>query len=147
MLKFESIVPMIQDVAFILLIDDDDLFRGSIQKALRRKGHKVVQAANGREGVKIYCEQAPDLVITDLVMPDCEGLETILEIKSFKNDARIVAMSGGLSGAAMDMLDLARRMGAMSTIAKPFALQALMSVVDAALARSGATAVDMNDWD
>jgi len=113
----------------ILIIDDDDTLRGIIAKSLTHAGHTVTQANNGRKGVAQFRADPTDLVITDLVMPEQEGMETIKILHRDFPQTPIIAMSGGLDGSPL-YLDLTRRLGATITLTKPFTLQQLKAAVD-----------------
>jgi len=120
-------------MARILIIDDDDTLRGIIAKSLTHAGHTITQANNGRKGVAMYKSAPTDLVITDLVMPEQEGMETIKVLHQGFPDLPIIAMSGGLDGSPL-YLDLTRRLGARITLTKPFTLQQLKVAIDEILA-------------
>lgn len=120
-------------MARILIIDDDDTLRGIIAKSLTHAGHTVSQANNGRKGVALFKSAPTDLVITDLVMPEQEGMETIKVLHAGFPDLPIIAMSGGLDGSPL-YLDLTRRLGARITLTKPFTLQQLKVAIDEILA-------------
>jgi DNA-binding NtrC family response regulator len=107
-------------MAKILVIDDDDIVRTTIGRILRRSGYEVVFAADGRRGVQQFRNEGPDLIITDIIMPDQEGLETILEIRRIRPDAKIIAISGGGRLGNADFLTMAEKFGAREIIAKPF---------------------------
>src|SRR5229473_3264231 len=104
----------------VLVIDDDALVRDTIVRILERKGHTVLVAADGVRGLRMFDREQPDLVITDIIMPEKEGLETIREIRSERPDARIIAISGGARIGNMDFLDVAGKLGASEIIPKPF---------------------------
>lgn len=116
----------------ILLIDDDATVREVIATALIYAGHAVVQADGGRQGAKIFRAEPTDLVITDLVMPDREGLETIMALARERPNVPIIAMSGGMRSPVY--LALAAKLGAHRTLAKPFTADALLRVIDELLA-------------
>ena len=118
----------------ILVVDDDASFRGMLQSMLERQHHAVVVAQDGSEAMKRFREQPPDLVITDLIMPDKEGLETIREIRRGNADIRIIAMSGGGRVSPATYLSIALDMGADAVLAKPFSSQQLLDAIEAALA-------------
>ena len=120
-------------MARILIIEDDDTLRGIIAKSLTHAGHTVSQANNGRKGVAPFKASPTDLVITDLVMPEQEGMETIKILHRDFPALPVIAMSGGLDGSPL-YLDLTRRLGAKITLTKPFTLQQLKSAVDEILA-------------
>ena len=125
-------------MARILIIDDDDTLRGIIAKSLSHAGHEISQANNGRKGVALFRSAPTDLVITDLVMPEQEGMETIKILHRDFPQTPIIAMSGGLDGSPL-YLDLTRRLGARVTLTKPFTLQQLKQVIDGILAQPPAT--------
>ena len=114
----------------ILLVDDDDQFRGMLSEALTGEGFQVREASDGRQGIKFYEEQSTDIVITDLVMPEKEGLEMIGEIKRLYPGVKIIAMSGGgRTGAKHNFLKLARALGAQRTLAKPFLHREMLEAI------------------
>jgi len=118
-------------MARILVIDDDDEVRGMVKEILVRVGHDVAEAVNGEEGLQIFAEEPTDLVITDIFMPEKEGLETIRELKRIYPEVKIIAMSGGI--AVMDSshtLWLAKGLGADRTVPKPIARDELLAAVD-----------------
>ena len=104
----------------ILVIDDDILVRDTIVRILDRRGYQVLVAEDGAHGLRIFRSEHPDLVITDIIMPEKEGLETIREIRSECPDAKIIAISGGARIGNMDFLKFAGKLGAAELIAKPF---------------------------
>lgn len=118
----------------ILLIDDDDALRKMLRLTLTGMGHSVVEARNGREGVALDATQQPDLVLTDIIMPDKEGIETILEIRRQHPETRIIAMSGGGRVNARDYLVMARRFGARYVLEKPFSNGEMALAIESALA-------------
>jgi DNA-binding response OmpR family regulator len=122
-------------MAHILLIDDDDTFRDILASALEQSGHEVSQAGNGNDGLRLYRERPADLVITDIVMPEKEGLATIRDLHRDFPAARIIAMSGGLAHDPRLYLHMAEKFGAHAVLAKPFHLSDLIKAVDAALAQ------------
>lgn len=120
-------------MALILLADDDDQFRDMLEAMLERLGHSVVIARNGNEALKRYREAPTDLVITDLIMPDKEGLETIRELRRGSANVKIIAMSGGGRVTPAMYLKLAAEMGAAAILAKPFSSQQLSDAIKTAL--------------
>jgi len=105
----------------ILLIDDDDQFRAMLNEALTGEGYQVLEASDGRQALALYASKPTDLVITDLVMPEKEGLEMISEIKHLYPGAKIIAISGGgRTGSKDNFLKVAKALGAHRTLAKPF---------------------------
>lgn len=118
----------------ILLVDDDQQFRSMLGAVLSRAGYEVQEACNGNEATEMYRSHQPDLVITDLIMPDKEGLETIREIRHSNPDARIIAMSGGGRNGFVSYLRVARTFGAQVVLDKPFSHQEILEAVRGVLA-------------
>ena len=101
----------------ILIIDDDRQVRLMLRRRLMQHGYEIAEASDGNEGVRLYRETPTDLIITDLIMPEKEGLETITELKQEFPDLKIIAISGGGTGDAGQYLDMAKKMGANHTLA------------------------------
>lgn len=104
----------------ILLIDDDNHFREMFAELLKREKYEVIETNDGRNAINLFDLHKPDLVITDIIMPDKEGIETILDLKKENPNAKIIAISGGGRTNAMDNLRSAKLLGANETFAKPF---------------------------
>jgi DNA-binding response OmpR family regulator len=113
----------------ILVIDDDYLVRFTLARLLRKKGYDVVTAADGERGMTVFRSTAPDLVITDIIMPEQEGIETIRLMRRDRPDAKIIAISGGARFGDLDVLEIARKLGADDVIHKPFDAAELLSRV------------------
>ncbi len=114
----------------ILIIDDEKPIQKLLLKSLMFEGHQVFVADNGRSGLKIIKKTPPDLVVTDLIMPGKEGLETIREIKAAYPEIKIIAISGGGSIVPNGYLDMALKFGADYTFAKPVDNEKLISAVN-----------------
>jgi DNA-binding NtrC family response regulator len=117
----------------ILLVDDDDQLRELLRIVLHRAGHEVQEAHNGDEAIEIHRMNPTDLVITDIIMPDKEGLATIREFRRDHPHLKIIAMSGGGRVRAQDYLGIAKKFGADYDIAKPFSNQEILELVNTAL--------------
>lgn len=106
----------------ILIVDDDAGMRLLLTRILTAAGHDVQEASDGAVALETYASQPSDVVITDLVMPGKEGLETIRELRRRDADVRIIAMSGGGSGGhgTDGYLKTAKLLGANRILAKPF---------------------------
>ena len=117
----------------ILIIDDEQPVRSVFRRALERAGHEVSEAGDGQAGLKQIAQSSFDLVVTDIVMPEIEGIEFILQLHREQPDLKVIAMSGGGRVAPKAYLDMARAAGAVSVLAKPFTIEALLAAVDAAL--------------
>ena len=113
----------------ILLIDDESEIRKLFIKKLAGRGYEIIEACDGKEGIKLYHETRPDLVITDLVMPEKEGIETITELKREFPDVKIIAISGGGRNAPDAYLQLAKNLGAERTFLKPIDWPELIKTV------------------
>lgn len=117
-------------MASVLLIDDDPLFRKVMCRALQGGGHAVREAENGEVGLRMFATKPADVVVTDIIMPEKEGIATIRELRSFAGPVRILAISGGgHRTGALDVLGFARRLGADDALWKPFRPQVLVDRV------------------
>ncbi len=118
----------------ILVIDDDIQVRQMLKQMLEREGYEIVDAADGAKGIRLYRDEPTDLVITDIIMPEKEGLETIMELKRDFPDIKIIAVSGGGRVDAGNYLEIARRWGVDRTFTKPFdrteLLEAIQQLLD-----------------
>jgi len=103
----------------ILLVDDDCQVRTMLKLTLERAGHEVTEAEDGNQAVQKYDPASIDLVITDIVMPEKEGIETIMELRSLDAQVKIIAISGGGRINPDDYLNWARRFGVRHTFTKP----------------------------
>ena len=117
-------------MARILLIDDDDSLRTMLRLTLSHFGHTVIEARNGKEGLELFARANADLVMTDIVMPEVEGLEVLMELRKKEPPVKIIAMSGGGRVSATDYLRIARQMGAAQVLAKPFSNEAMMAAIN-----------------
>jgi len=115
----------------ILVIDDDPHVQTFLSEALSAVGHVVFTASDGRAGLRRYRSVRPDLVITDIFMPEANGLDVILELAS--SDVTVIAISGGGHVDNVNYLDDAISFGARCALTKPFTIQALLSAVNEAL--------------
>jgi DNA-binding response OmpR family regulator len=113
----------------ILLIDDDYSVRYTLARILRGNGYEVVTAADGEQGMKVFRGAVPDLVITDIIMPNREGIETIRLMRRERAGAKIIAISGGGLIGSLDVLEIAQKLGADEVIHKPFDAAELLSRV------------------
>lgn len=114
-------------MAVILVIDDEEMIRVLLRSALQTAGHEVTEATNGREGLDLYRKKPPDLVITDILMPELNGLDMLMELTREFLDAKVIAISG--AGGERNVLDVAKLLGARQTFPKPFSIPDLLSAV------------------
>jgi len=117
-------------MARILIIDDEPHILLMVKKMLERAGYEIDLASNGSEGLRLFESINPDLVITDIIMPEKEGLETIREMRRRNKDLKIIAMSGGGKISADNYLETARIFGAARLIEKPFSQKLILSYVE-----------------
>jgi CheY-like chemotaxis protein len=122
----------------ILVIEDDDLVLRLLKKMLGIEGYTIECASNGKEGVEKFRENPADLVITDLIMPEQDGIETIIQLKETAPDLKIIAISGGGQLGpgkvdARDYLDIAKSFGAFCILPKPIDRKELIKTVKQAL--------------
>lgn len=116
-------------MARILLVDDEPLLRETLKIALQAAGHVVSVAQNGTAALALLADQSFDVIVTDVLMPETDGLEMIMRVRKESGNVRILAMSGGGRTRNMDMLDFARSFGADAVLAKPFLPKQLISAV------------------
>ena len=120
-------------MAKILVIDDDVMIRNAVERMLKSRGFEVCLAADGRAGVETFHREQPDLVITDIIMPDKEGFQLIMELRRAQPQVKVIAMSGGGRAGSGEFLEMAKRLGAADIIGKPFLVEDLLSRVNACL--------------
>lgn len=123
----------------VLVIDDDDQFRGFLAELLRTRGYEVLQASNGKEGLRLFEGQQPQLVITDIVMPEEEGVGLIWQLRRDHPRLPIIAVSGGNKCFGEDYLRIAQKLGANAALSKPFAGRDLLQHLERLLAEAGPT--------
>ncbi len=116
-------------MASILLVDDDAQVRNMLKITLERAGYEVTEATDGNQAVAAYDPAAVDLVITDIVMPEKEGIETIMELKTKNPAVKIIAISGGGRINPEDYLKWARRFGVAATFTKPVDREQLLNTL------------------
>jgi CheY-like chemotaxis protein len=114
----------------ILVIDDDELVRETLEALLRGSGYDVTSAADGRRGLDALARNTPDFVITDIYMPEKEGIETIVDIRRNYPDIKIIAMSGGADVGSMPVLQLAEMVGADRVLKKPFRTSEIVEAIE-----------------
>ena len=112
----------------VLIIDDDPALLRLMSLAFRGAGFSTASADNGRKGIRMASTYRPDLVVTDIVMPDIEGIGAIRAIKDSARPPKLIAISGAGRGRGMDYLSWARHLGADEVLAKPFRMSELLKV-------------------
>lgn len=116
-------------MARVLVVEDEQQMRRMIGRVLAAAGHRVLEAENGEKALSLLAAGIPDLVITDLFMPEKEGIETIRAIRQNHPDLPIIAMTGGGYHGNLQLLSVAEKFGANARLAKPFRSDELLAVV------------------
>ncbi len=116
-------------MARILIIDDEPQIRSMLKLMLEREGYEVVEAPDGVEGIKIYRQNPADLIITDLIMPNKDGIGMIIDLKKEFPDVNIIAMSGGGLNKPDGYLKGAKKLGAACTLTKPIDREEMLKAV------------------
>lgn len=117
-------------MARILVIDDDAHIRTILRRMLTLEGHDVLEAPDGAAALEIQRQTPSDLVITDIFMPEKEGIATIMELKSDNPAIKIIAISGGARDKNLDFLELAKNVGAQRAFQKPFDREELITAIN-----------------
>ena len=123
-------------MARILVIEDDDQVREMLRQSIRNAGHEVVVATDGAIGIQMYRESPADLIVTDIIMPEKDGWEAIVELRKAYPDIKIIAISGGARLGPYSYLAIAKRFGAQRVFAKPIEKAELLKAIDELLAGS-----------
>jgi CheY-like chemotaxis protein len=129
-------------MARVLLVDDSPVVLQIVRDVLREAGHEVDEAADGKRGLAQFRRTTPDLVISDVVMPEMDGFELLWAIRAEAPTTPLILMSGGSRSLRMDhLLRSAKVFGAWQVIPKPFSGEELLRVVESALALAGSPEV------
>ncbi len=113
----------------VLIIDDEPLARYTMKAILEEEGFEIMEASNGQEGIDADKAMPADLIITDIIMPDKEGIETIVEFQRERPEVKIIAISGGGRLKSNVPLKLAQKVGATRVLSKPFGVVELIRTV------------------
>lgn len=116
-------------MAHILIVDDEEQIRRLLRNLLEREGYRISEAGDGVAALKCQREDPADLIITDIYMPEKEGLETIPELRQLSPEVKIIAISGGDKTGKTNFLQVAITFGANATLAKPFDLHEVVRIV------------------
>ncbi|MFC4352666.1 response regulator [Fodinicurvata halophila] len=120
----------------ILLIDDEKSILEVMGNSLGKAGYTVLSAGDGKEGLELLRSEPVDVVVTDIIMPEKEGIETIIEIRAMAKDMPILAISGGGRTRQMHFLEMSRNFGADRVLQKPFKPSDLIAELDDLLKRT-----------
>jgi YesN/AraC family two-component response regulator len=114
----------------ILVVDDEPMIREGLKVALEMEGHRAITASDGTEALKMVDETKPQVIITDIIMPETDGIEVICTVKESNPDIKILAISGGGRISASDHLKIARQLGAKGVLTKPFSTEELICEIN-----------------
>lgn len=117
----------------ILIIDDEPLVRSALRQMLERAGYEILDAPDGKTAMDLIQHESTDLVITDILMPEKDGIETIIEMRREFPEIKIIAMSGGGHIGPENYLHVAKRLGVVRTFNKPIEMKRLLAAVGEAL--------------
>lgn len=120
-------------MARILVVDDEELARFTMREILEGAGHEVAEAKNGAQGISLQRSRRFDIVITDIIMPEKEGVQTIIELRQEFPSLPIIAISGGGRTRNLDFLKIAEQYGARKILPKPFSEEELLAAVESCL--------------
>ncbi len=118
------------DSRHILVVDDDDMMRAFIRELLQLNNYTVSEAANGKDGLKHFREDTPDLVITDIIMPEMEGISFIRQLREHNKDIPIIAMTGNVHGRMEEYLTISSQIGADEVLRKPIKSEEFLSTIN-----------------
>lgn len=127
-------------MARILIIDDESQIRSMLRLMLERAGYEIAEAPDGIEGIRQYRENPADLIITDLIMPNKDGIGMIIDLKKEFPKVKIIAMSGGGVNRPEGYLDGAKKLGATRTLTKPIDREEMLKAVKETLKDTTASA-------
>jgi DNA-binding response OmpR family regulator len=120
-------------MAGIMIVEDDNDLREMLKLSLLQRKYTVFEAGNGKEAIARFKPSLVDLVVTDIIMPDEDGLKVIMKLREIKPTIRIIAISGGGKAGPGNYLNLARALGADEIFPKPFSIQTLLTKIDSLL--------------
>jgi CheY-like chemotaxis protein len=120
-------------VALILVVDDDPGIRRSLSRVFERRGHQLLVADDGGQGLRVWREHKADVVLLDIHMPEMDGIEVLVQLRGLAPDLPVIVMSGGDQTSRLDLLGDAKLLGAWALLRKPFTLDEVTEVVDRAV--------------
>ena len=116
-------------IKHVLVVDDDDMMREFIKELLKLNDFDISEAANGKDGLKQFRDDTPDLVITDIIMPEMEGISFIKELRAYNKDIPIIAMTGNVHGRMEEYLEISSQLGADEVLRKPIKSQEFLDAI------------------
>jgi DNA-binding NtrC family response regulator len=121
-------------MARILVVDDEAPIRRLLREVLAAEGHEIIEAIHGDEALRLHQAMPADLVITDILMPEKDGLEVITQLRRESAHLKVIAISGGGKFHQMEVLQMAKPLGTFATLCKPFEINRMLEIVRRALA-------------
>ena len=116
-------------IKHVLVVDDDEMMRAYVKELLLIHDYKVTEASNGKLGLKEFRDNTPDLVITDIIMPEMEGISFIRALRSHNKKVPIIAMTGNVHGRMEEFLDISSQLGADEILRKPIKSQEFIDAI------------------
>lgn len=117
-------------VKHILIVDDDEMMRAFVKELLSMNNFRITEAANGKDGLKQFRDNTPDLVITDIIMPEMEGISFIRALREINKDIPIIAMTGNIHGRMEEYLQISSQLGADAVLRKPVKSQEFLDAIN-----------------
>ena len=114
----------------ILVVDDDEMMRSFVKELLSMNNYSITEAANGKDGLKQFRDNPPDLVITDIIMPEMEGITFIRALRDINKDIPIIAMTGNVHGRMEEYLEISSQLGADAVLRKPVKSKEFLETID-----------------
>jgi CheY-like chemotaxis protein len=114
----------------VLIVEDEKELREMLKTSLIRNKYSVLEAANGKEAISHFKPSITDLVVTDLIMPEEDGLKVIMKLRELKPSIKIIAISGGGKAGPGSYLNLAKALGADAIYSKPFSIKDLLATIE-----------------
>lgn len=114
----------------ILVVDDDEMLRTFVKELLSAHQYVITEAANGKDGLKQFRDDTPDLVITDIIMPEMEGITFIRALRDINKDIPIIAMTGNVHGRMEEYLGISSQLGADAVLRKPVKSQEFLETIE-----------------
>ena len=114
----------------ILVVDDDDMMREFVRELLKINNFTITEANNGKAGLKEFRENTPDLVLTDIIMPEMEGISFIRELRAHNKEIPIIAMTGNVHGRMEEFLNISTQLGADEILRKPIKAKEFIDAIE-----------------
>lgn len=117
-------------VKHVLIVDDDDMMRSFLKELLTMHKFKISEASNGKDGLKQFRDDTPDLVLTDIIMPEMEGISFIRALREYNKEIPIIAMTGNVHGRMEEFLTISSQLGADEVLRKPIKAKEFLDAIN-----------------